>query len=74
MEGFGLIYKSSYLRSISLFLMLSSSVSSFMYFERSLVVAAASTAASSRIALFASMSGISALGIAVLQLTVTVSP
>ena len=72
MEGFSLVCKSPYLLSISLFLMLSSSVSSFMYFQRSLVVAAASNAASSRVAIFASMSGASALGIAALQLLATV--
>ena len=72
MEGFRLVHKSAYLLSISLFLILASSVSSFMYFQRSLVVAAASDAASSRVAMFASMSGASALGIAALQLLATV--
>ena len=48
LHGFRLIWASPYLRLISLFFMLSSCVSSFMYFERSLVVAAASSAASSR--------------------------
>ncbi|GAB4816937.1 hypothetical protein N2152v2_003983 [Parachlorella kessleri] len=70
-EGFNLIMRSAYLRHLCLFLVLNYIVSSFFYFEKSLVVATAVQDAASRTAWFAAINSASAFCILGLQLLAT---
>lgn len=72
LEGFRLILRSPYLLHLCAYLVCNASVSAFVYFERTMVVAAASEEAAGRLAMFANINSTSALAILGLQLTATV--
>ncbi len=67
LDSFRLIAASPYLRHLCAFLTLNYVVSSFFYFERSLVVAAAAQDAVGRMRLFAGINSASGAVIAVVQ-------
>ena len=69
LDSFRLIVASPYLRHLCAFLTLNYVVSSFFYFERSLVVAAAANDSVGRTRLFAAMNSASGAIIAVLQVS-----
>lgn len=71
-EGFRLIAKSSYLCHVCLHFVLHYLVSTFFYFEKTLVVASSGGSASQRVATFATMNSMSAGAVALIQLTATV--
>lgn len=72
-EGFRLIAKSSYLCHVCLHFVLHYLVSTFFYFEKTLVVASGGGSASQRVATFATINSMSAGAVALIQLTATVS-
>lgn len=73
LRGFTLIARSGYLCHVCLHFVLHYVVSTFFYFEKTLVVATAGGSASQMVATFALMNSLSAGAVAVLQLTATVS-
>ena len=72
-EGFRLIATSSYLCHVCLHFVLHYLVSTFFYFEKTLVVASGGGSASQRVATFATINSMSAGAVALIQLTATVS-
>eukprot|EP00884_Botryococcus_braunii_P013643 jgi/Botrbrau1/2227/Bobra.101_2s0055.1 len=70
-EGLTLIASSGYLIHICIYMVLSTTIASFLYFEKSMVVAASSASAASRMALFATINSLSAVVIATLQIAAT---
>ena len=71
-EGFRLISKSGYLCYVCLHFVLHYLVSTFFYFEKTLVVASSGGSASQRVATFATINSMSAGPVALIQLTATV--
>lgn len=71
-EGFWLIAKSGYLCHVCLHFVLHYLVSTFFYFEKTLVVASGGGSASQRVATFATINSMSAGAVALIQLTATV--
>ena len=71
-EGFQLIAKSSYLCHVCLHFVLHYLMSTFFYFEKTLVVASSGGSASQRVATFATINSMSAGAVALIQLTATV--
>ena len=71
-QGFRLIAKSSYLFHVCLHFVLHYLVSTFFYFEKTLVVASGSGSASQRVATFATINSMSAGAVAIIQFTATV--
>lgn len=72
LRGFTLIAKSGYLCHVCLHFVLHYIVSTFFYFEKTMVVATAGGSASQMVATFALMNSLSAGAVAILQLTATV--
>ena len=72
LEGFRLIVKSGYLCHVCLHFVLHYIVSTFFYFEKTLVVAGNGGSASQRVATFATLNSMSAGAVALIQLTATV--
>ncbi|KAL3148605.1 hypothetical protein ABBQ38_014033 [Trebouxia sp. C0009 RCD-2024] len=70
-EGFWLIAKSGYLCHVCLHFVLHYLVSTFFYFEKTLVVASGGGSASQRVATFATINSMSAGAVALIQLTAT---
>lgn len=70
-DAFRLIAASPYLLHVCAFLVLNYIVSSFFYFEKSLVVASGVAGSAARAELFATINGISALMIALVQVSMT---
>ena len=71
-EGVRLIAKSGYLCHVCLHFILHYIVSTFFYFEKTLVVASGGGNASQRVATFATLNSMSAGAVALIQLTATV--
>ena len=71
-EGFWLIAKSGYLCHVCLHFVMHYLVSTFFYFEKTLVVANSCGSASQRVATFATINSMSAAAVAFIQLTATV--
>lgn len=71
LEGFRLIARSGYLCHVCLHFVLHYIVSTFFYFEKTLVVAGGGGTASQRVATFASLNSMSAGAVALIQLTAT---
>ena len=71
-EGVRLIAKSGYLCHVCLHFVLHYIVSTFFYFEKTLVVASSGGSASQRVATFATLNSMSAGAVALIQLTATV--
>ena len=72
LEGFRLISRSGYLCHVCLHFVLHYIVSTFFYFEKTLVVASGGGTASQRVATFATINSMSAGAVALIQLTATV--
>jgi hypothetical protein len=72
LEGFRLIARSGYLCHMCLHFVLQYIVSTFFYFEKTLVVAGGGGTASQRVATFATLNSMSAGAVALIQLTATV--
>jgi len=72
LEGFRLIARSGYLCHVCLHFVLHYIVSTFFYFEKTLVVAGGGGTASQRVATFATLNSMSAGAVALIQLTATV--
>ncbi len=72
LEGFRLIARSGYLCHVCLHFVLHYIVSTFFYFEKTLVVAGGGGTASQRVATFATLNSLSAGAVALIQLTATV--
>lgn len=72
LEGFKLIARSGYLCHVCLHFVLHYIVSTFFYFEKTLVVASSGGSASQRVATFATINSMSAGAVALIQLTATV--
>ena len=70
--GFRLIARSGYLCHVCLHFVLHYIVSTFFYFEKTLVVASGGGSASQRVATFATINSMSAGAVALIQLTATV--
>ena len=71
-EGFRLIAKSGYLCHVCLHFVMHYLISTFFYFEKTLVVASSGGSASQRVATFATINSMSAGAVALIQLTATV--
>lgn len=70
-EGFRLIAKSGYLCHVCLHFVMHYLISTFFYFEKTLVVASSGGSASQRVATFATINSMSAGAVALIQLTAT---
>ncbi|CAL5227576.1 g10572 [Coccomyxa viridis] len=71
LDGFSTIRGSRYLTWLTVYIMLNTTISSLVYFEKSMVVASAASDSASRMAIFATINSASALVIAGLQLFAT---
>lgn len=72
-EGVRLIARSGYLCHVCMHFVLHYVVSTFFYFEKTLVVARSGGSASQRVATFANINSMSAGAVALIQLTATVT-